>query len=165
MKKLYYFAQRPLCRGIGLVGFLGTVGVLAAGLAWSLPVLQAVGDTVQLSGVRAALGSQLGAAHKAGAVARARLRLCASNDGLMCAESGSWSQGWIAFDDRNGDGRRDRTERVLHKAGAMPLAFDVVGDLNASAAVVCRRAPGHAHCAKSDPQLPLVSAGFRPRLS
>jgi len=46
----------------------------------------------------------------------ASMTMCRSADGTSCASSGGWQQGWIVFNDRNGDGDIDSDEtRVLHQ--------------------------------------------------
>jgi type IV fimbrial biogenesis protein FimT len=39
--------------------------------------------------------------------------VCPSLDGLHCAGAGYWARGWIVFLDRDRNGRRDATDRLL----------------------------------------------------
>lgn len=165
MKRLYYFAKRPVCREIGVLRFIASIGMLAYALCWAIPALQKASDTVLLSGVRAVVARQVGAAQLAAERAGSGVpRFCPSNDGLQCTHTG-WSQGWIAFQDRDSDGLRDRTERVLFKAGAIPLTLEIVGDLNDTTGALCWRAPRGTGCVADERHLPQLSVVSRPRRS
>jgi type IV fimbrial biogenesis protein FimT len=56
------------------------------------------------------------------------LRMCRSSDGLNCATSGGWEQGWIIFNDLDNDGVIDTAETLLHQQNALPNGFLLTGD-------------------------------------
>ena len=44
---------------------------------------------------------------------RSHVVICKSSDGASCAETGSWTQGWVLFEDTNSNATVDETEGVL----------------------------------------------------
>ena len=165
IKKLYYFARRPVCREFGMMRALATGVCLAAITAWGVPVLATGARVMQLSSVHLAVAAQLHQARQHAKALGARIRFCRSDDGLTCADSGGWEQGWIAFEDVNGDGVRARTERVLHVGGALPGAFVLSGDLNGRGVKLCLRDGQEPACRPDQLSLALLSDGSRPRPS
>jgi type IV fimbrial biogenesis protein FimT len=78
--------------------------------------------------------------------ANAVTTLCASEDGLACAGSGDWDQGWIVLD-ANGAVIHSEPEqrngyKVIEDAGLLELTFQPIG-LGATGArfTVCREEP------------------------
>ncbi len=61
-----------------------------------------------------------------------RVTVCISSDGLACAAAGSWQQGWLMFQDSNGNGAVDPGERVLQIHGALPIHFSATGNSTVS---------------------------------
>lgn len=165
LKKLYYFARRPVCHDIGVLRFVLSALVLAAAVGWTTPKLETAAGVMQLSSVHLVLASQLHQVREQARAAGLRLRFCRSDDGLTCAETGGWEQGWIAFDDRDGDGLRGRGERVLRVGSALPSAFMLAGDLNGRNIKLCLRDGQHATCRPDQLSLALLSDGSRPRPS
>ncbi|MBI5277307.1 MAG: GspH/FimT family pseudopilin [Burkholderiales bacterium] len=56
------------------------------------------------------------------------VRMCRSSDGATCATSGAWEQGWIIFDDRDGDSVLDTDETLIFKQDALARGFLLTGD-------------------------------------
>jgi hypothetical protein len=164
-KKLYYFARRPVCHEIGVLRFVLTAICLAAAVGWTTPRLEAAAGVMQLSSVHLVLATQLHQVHQQARAAGLRLRFCKSDDGLTCADAGGWEQGWIAFDDRDGDGVRGHGERILRVGSALPSAFVLAGDLNGRAIKLCLRDGPHPTCRPDQLSLALLSDGSRPRRS
>lgn len=99
-------AQR---RGIGLA-----LSLLAAGAA----SVHAEAETVTLQRDRLqralqALGADLAYARSAAIRRGTQVVLCPRAGDGRCRPNGRWEQGWLVFEDRNGDGRPDRAGGVL----------------------------------------------------
>lgn len=91
------------------------------------------------------------------AVKRKRVvRVCRSADGVGCATSGGWQQGWIVFADTDNDGVVDAGETVIHVQQALSsdyhftdtadyvVAFRSTGGISPTAErrlVLCRASP------------------------
>lgn len=54
--------------------------------------------------------------------------LCASEDGINCATSGSWNQGWLVHADHNVNGLRDASEAVLRSHSAIDAGWAMSGN-------------------------------------
>src|SRR3954468_9771979 len=97
--------------------------------------LNAMLESVQVSAASHGFAADLSLA-RAEAIRRAsRVVLCKSADGERCASSGPWSQGWIAFDDADGDGIRARDERIIVRERAFARTLRVLGSFNGVHAV------------------------------
>jgi type IV fimbrial biogenesis protein FimT len=59
-----------------------------------------------------------------------RVVLCKSADGVTCASSGGWEQGWIVFHDTNNNGVIDSGELVIARRDALPTALKLTGNQN-----------------------------------
>ena len=59
-----------------------------------------------------------------------RVVLCKSADGISCAGTGGWEQGWIVFHDGNNNGTRDGGEEIIQRAQALSADLRVTGNLN-----------------------------------
>ncbi|AMO25192.1 type IVa pilus pseudopilin TppE [Ramlibacter solisilvae] len=59
-----------------------------------------------------------------------RVAVCKSANGVSCAASGGWEQGWIVFHDANNNGMREAGEPVVTRAQAFPGELRVSGNLN-----------------------------------
>ena len=85
------------------------------------------------------------------------VRVCRSTDGLSCASSGTWQQGWIVFNDIDNDGVVDTNETVIQTQQAIgtdyhftetsgttiySIAFQPTGVVTTAASLlVCRASP------------------------
>jgi Tfp pilus assembly protein FimT len=162
-KKIYYAACRPVCREVSLVRFLGTGVLLSMAMAWLTPALGRAENVMRLSSAHLVLATQLHNARVNGRAAGSSLRFCRSDDALTCSNEGGWEQGWIAFEDRNGDGIRSRGEQIVQVGSALPSAFMLSGDLNGAARLkLCLRDSQQPTCRPDQLSLALLSGGSRP---
>jgi len=60
----------------------------------------------------------------------ARVVMCQSHDGASCANAGSWSQGWIVFEDANGDGMRGTQEQLILRVPALSRSLRLAGSMD-----------------------------------
>lgn len=58
----------------------------------------------------------------------AAITMCASSDGATCAGAGGWQQGWIVFNDKDGDGTINGTETRVSYQQALPAGFSFSAD-------------------------------------
>ena len=58
----------------------------------------------------------------------ARAVLCKSADGLSCARSGGWEQGWIVFHDADNDAALDEGEQVIERHGPVADGLTLTGN-------------------------------------
>ena len=81
------------------------------------------------------------------------VRVCRSADGVACATSGTWQQGWIVFNDVDNDGVVDSGETVIQVQQALSADYHFTGDsysvafqsigagVGAATLVLCRASP------------------------
>jgi type IV fimbrial biogenesis protein FimT len=142
MTLAFQFARRPLCRGIGLLQFVAIAGLLAAGIAWSMPVLDHAATSVKLSAAANVLLHQLEGARALVLKSRGSIAVCRSQDGVLCSDRGGWEQGWITFEDLDGDGARGAGEAVVERVAALPGEFRLEGSIAAGVFTLCSRERG-----------------------
>ena len=65
---------------------------------------------------------------KRNSTAAAPLKMCRSADGVNCASSGGWEQGWIIFNDLDNDGVLDSNETLIYKQAALANGYYLTGD-------------------------------------
>src|SRR5258708_6364989 len=92
-------------------------------------------ESVQVSAASHGFASDLSLARTEAIRRAGRVVLCKSADGERCTSIGPWSQGWIAFDDADGNGVRGPDERILVRERAFARTLRVVGTFNAVHAV------------------------------
>jgi type IV fimbrial biogenesis protein FimT len=110
---------------IELVTVLAIAGLLASMAAPSFSQLAA---SLQLTSASNALVSSLYLARSEAIKRNGRVVLCKTSDGMVCANNGSWDQGWIVFHDVNNNGLRETTETVIHRQLALGASVRVTGN-------------------------------------
>lgn len=101
---------------------LGVLLILGA-TAWT-PVRQ----KYQLQAQAEDLLSTVVLAHSEALKRGVRVTACVSSDGLQCATSGDWTQGWILFEDADGNASRDAAEPLLSVHAALPEGVQGTGN-------------------------------------
>jgi type IV fimbrial biogenesis protein FimT len=109
------FTLIELMMGMLLVAVLITLGAGSLRPLWQKYQLQAQAEDL-LSSLFLARSEAL----KRGV----RVTACVSRDGIQCFSTGGWEQGWLVFEDTDGNAVRSSQEPLLHSHGA--LAFGVV---------------------------------------
>lgn len=116
--------------GFTLVELIVVVAIAAVLAAVGVPSWRAFSEKLQVTGVSDAFLASLHLARSEAIKRHDRVALCKSADGVMCAPSGGWDQGWIIFHDRNNNGRREESEQVLRRQQALPAALRLTGNLS-----------------------------------
>jgi type IV fimbrial biogenesis protein FimT len=95
------FTLIELLIAIVILGILGTIAVPAFNEASMSNKLSAYANTFSAS---------LRIARSEAIKRNATVTMCRSSNGTSCATSGTWQQGWIVFNDTDGDGTIDTNE-------------------------------------------------------
>lgn len=109
-----------------LIELLSAVTVAAILLAIAVPSFRLYSQGVRLSDATNGLVTTLNRA-RSEAVTRGRpVTVCASNDQASCAGAEVWTNGWIVFNDDNGNGSLDGGAEVVLAAKAGPAGAGTI---------------------------------------
>lgn len=101
-------------RGITLLECLIASLVLAVLLATAIPLVGRWIDKAQMAAVGTRLAESVLLAHRAAIASGTRTVLCpTAADAAGCVEGSDWSEGWLAFADRDGNRRLDAGDTLL----------------------------------------------------
>ncbi|HWI83150.1 GspH/FimT family pseudopilin [Ramlibacter sp.] len=103
-----------------------TVAVVLAGIA--APSWNAYTQKVQLVSASNTFLASLQLARSEAIKRQDRVVLCKSADGMSCAATGGWEQGWISFHDANNDGARQDGEELVRRQQALPSDWRLWGN-------------------------------------
>jgi len=107
-------------RGLTLIELMVVVALAAVLGSVAVPSMKAMMDSMKLTSASSMFIAGLSLARTEAIKHNTRVVLCKSADGLSCAPTGGWEQGWIVFRDTNNNALRDDTERLVMRE--LPLA-------------------------------------------
>lgn len=99
--------------GWTLLEALTALAVLAVVVAMASPAWGELRARQRLQGMAHQLLDSLLWARSEALMRQLRVGVCASGDGQSCDSAGRWERGWLVFEDRLANGRRDPQEGVL----------------------------------------------------
>lgn len=110
---------QPLPRGFTLIELLVVLVIVAVLAMVGVPSMAGIMDSIKLSSASNVFLSSLHLARSEAIKRNGRVVLCKSADGVSCASSGGWEQGWFVFHDANNNSTIDSDEAVI--ARTQPL--------------------------------------------
>jgi type IV fimbrial biogenesis protein FimT len=99
--------------GMTLVELLAALAIFALILGFGVPSYRDWIASRQLANHAEYLAETLTQARSEAVKRQARVNVCKSSDGKQCATSGTWSAGWIMYEDDNRDGSIEAAENVI----------------------------------------------------
>lgn len=119
-------------RGFTLIELIITVAIAAILLAIGVPSFQEMMRNNRVAAHTNDLLSSLNLVRSEAIKRGVRVSLCKSSDGLSCATTGDWTQGWIVFVDTDNDATVDAGENILRVHGALTGGDTLVGSTDVS---------------------------------
>ena len=114
--------------GFTLIEMLVTLVVLGLLMTVAVPSFNNAILSNKLSGYATSFAASAQLARSEAVQRNASVTMCRSADGASCATSGGWQQGWIIFNDKDGDGSVDADETRVHYQQALGSDFSFTGD-------------------------------------
>lgn len=121
---------RPAARGVTLLEMLVVLALAAVLSLIAVPAMSQVFESIKLSSATNVFVSGLHLARSEAIKRNSRVVLCKSADGLLCATSGGWEQGWIVFHDINNNSLRETTEKIIVRENRLADTLRLTGNLN-----------------------------------
>lgn len=109
------------CRGITLLECLSALLIVAVLFAAAAPIVGGAVEKARMAAVRASLAESVLLAQRTAVASGARSVLCPAGRGAAnCVEGSDWSDGWLAFVDRDGNRAFDTGDTLLHRYTELP---------------------------------------------
>jgi type IV fimbrial biogenesis protein FimT len=100
-------------KGYTLIQLLVAIFILGIILAIAIPSYGSAVARAQLGTTESAIFTSLNNAANFSFINGSRVVMCPSRNSSSCENSFDWSQGWITFEDRNGNRERDADDKKL----------------------------------------------------
>lgn len=108
-------------RGITLLECLSALLIVAVLFAAAPPIIGGAMEKTRMAAVRASLTESVLLAQRTAVASGARSVLCPTGRGAPnCAEGSDWSDGWLAFVDRDGNRAFDPGDTLLNHYPGLP---------------------------------------------
>jgi type IV fimbrial biogenesis protein FimT len=124
------FSGRACQCGFTLIEVLIVLAIASVLFGAGVPSLRNIIRSMELTSATNDLFGSLMLARSEAAKHGRRVALCKSSNGVTCATSGGWEQGWIVFHDTNNNGVHDAGEEIVMRAQALPADMRLAGNLN-----------------------------------
>lgn len=128
MKKTQHKTPWRRTRGFTLVEMLVVVSIVGILSGVAFPYLGVMVDSIRMRRIANSFHTSLLLARSEAIKRNGPVALCKSADGIACANTGDWEQGWIVFHDMNSDGSAQADEQLIHREEALPLGFRLSGN-------------------------------------
>lgn len=104
-------SRKPFQQGFTLIELMVAIVIVAIIFSIGVPSFDDVMKRNSVESLQMKLASAVTSARSEAASRNTLVSMCASNNAASCA--GGWSDGWITFEDHNGDGVFDNTEILI----------------------------------------------------
>lgn len=112
-------------RGITLIELMTVIAIIAITLGIGIPGISAMIQINRMASVMNTLSANFALARSEAVTRNREIVICKSQDGQFCTHKGGWEQGWIIFEDSNGNESRDKEERRFRVQDALAPGIKV----------------------------------------
>jgi len=123
-------SRRRRAGGFTLIELAAVMAVAAVLVGVGVPPLTEMVRSIRLSSASNDLLAGLHMARSEALKRNGRGVVCKSSDGVSCASTGGWEQGWMVFHDANNNGSRESGEAIVERGHALAGDLRVTGNLN-----------------------------------
>jgi len=116
--------RTPQEAGFTLIELMVTVAVAAIILMVAIPSFKEMIDNNRLVTQTNAFTTSLATARSEAIQRALQVTVCKSTDGINCVTTGNWEQGWVVFEDVNGDGD-NAGDDLIRVFSALPSGFTI----------------------------------------
>ena len=109
--------------GFTLVELMVTIVVAAVVLTVAIPSFKEIIDNNRLVTQVNAFTTSLATARSEAIQRALQVTVCKSTNGTSCTTSGNWEQGWIVFEDVNGNGSVDVGDDLIRVFRSLPAGY------------------------------------------
>jgi type IV fimbrial biogenesis protein FimT len=124
--------SRERARGFTLVELLAVLAIVAVLAGAATPSMSALMRSVRLTTATNDLLASFAMARSEAVKRKSRVAMCKSSNGVSCASTGGWEQGWIVFHDVDNSGTREAGEQVVQHAQPLSTELRLSVNLNVS---------------------------------
>ncbi len=111
------------CKGTSLIDILTTMAIASLLFGFGIPGFQSYLTNSRLVANINLLSRSLALTRSEAVKRETSVVICKSRDKQHCNQEGSWRQGWIIFEDRIPDRRRDKNEPLIFVKSELPTAI------------------------------------------
>ena len=120
--------RRGSTRGLSLLELVLALGLFSVLLTLGARTWTPLRQKYQLQAQAQDLLSTLSLARSEAQKRGTRVTACVSDDGVRCQSQGHWTQGWIVFEDTDGNALRADAETLIQAHAALPLGLLAIGN-------------------------------------
>lgn len=112
-------------QGFTLIQLMTVIAIIAVSLGIGIPSVSAMVQINRMATAMNTLSANFALARSEAVTRNQEIVICKSRDGVFCTRKGGWEQGWIIFEDSNGNESRDKEEKRFWVQDTLPPGIKI----------------------------------------